>query len=335
MVKAAEFASSPQTTNDEGSKTASMNPSSLAKPPISENNAMLRASARITAELETVWAKYGKGFADWWHWMSRRQRVEVLMDVTNDTLPKHGYGLLTILQNRENLKRVRSRLLAGELSACKIGFDAVTLLDTCDCASTASEEDQCQQHVYKHKLLHDLYNWATQSKEVERMEFKICKSFSDAGIFPSLFPEGLIAFVKPTSNDCVGSDRHDVEICMTSETAPPDVVARTKECIESGALIDASIAMYMLERKITFLSLLIKLFDTYQLQVRRMETTMPYERLLGCRHCRQTCENSDEAIKCKICTVVWWCCQGCKAASEHGRNCPNGRPMDAKVLFSG
>jgi hypothetical protein len=98
-------------------------------------------------------------------------------------------------------------------------------------------------------------------------------------------------------------------------------------------LSDASISIYIFKRKINILSLFSKLFDVYQLiNVRRMLAIHPYERLKGCAHCRQTCE-TEEAVKWDICTASWWCCQGCREASEHGRNCPHGGPMDSAVLF--
>lgn len=95
----------------------------------------------------------------------------------------------------------------------------------------------------------------------------------------------------------------------------------------------ASVALYLLTRKIAWLSLLIKIFDVYQEKVRRCLPTHPYVRLLGCEHCRQSCSDQ-EAAKCSTCNMAWWCCSGCRKASPHGRKCPHGRPMESTVLFS-
>jgi hypothetical protein len=79
------------------------------------------------------------------------------------------------------------------------------------------------------------------------------------------------------------------------------------------------------------LTLLVKLFDDYQMKVRRQFSVNPLERLLGCGHCKRSCQ-VQSAKRCPTCKTSWFCCEGCMVGAGHER-CPLGQECESKAIF--
>lgn len=146
------------------------------------------AATRMRDELKKSLDKFGKGFASWWHTLSSQKREKMLSTVTNGTLPRKS-ALIDGDPNGEDLKIVRLRLMAGEMSACCVGIDTETLIGT-TCGCPPSELKSC--HFYSDRLLHNLYAWVEKESQVEISERQLCEMFSDCGIFPKLLGDSSI-----------------------------------------------------------------------------------------------------------------------------------------------
>lgn len=155
----------------------------------------------------------------------------------------------------------------------------------------------------------------------------ICRRLMSSSVLRVVY-ESLTVIV-PQEN---GPKKYDLEILQFTNDAPQAEIQKYKDLIQKGVVREANQATYVLIRQFYSLRLLIKLFDTYQLEVRRCWAQNPCERLMGCSACHQSCEGH-EALKCDVCRVVWWCCNGCKMATDHGRKCPSGVRCESKALF--
>lgn len=296
--------------------TADMKSPGPAKTPISEENGHARACVRMQDELRKLFAEHGERFGDWWHEKNPKQKKDMLMDVTNNTIP----------QRKVPLEEITTQM-AYKPSRCLFEYDVETLIGECGC----SKDERCEHH-HTDRLLHEIFTRAVRPECSGGYDYNMCKMMVDQSTFPNLFP-GMLAIIKPQAGG--GPERFDLEPMVYSPSAPKDVIDRTKNFIASGAVKEACPAFYELRRNVYALGLLVKIFDTYQEQVRRGLPEQPYERLMGCTSCKQTCEGTD-TIKCNTCKVVYWCCSGCKDqdATAHGKKCPHGKPCDSKALFN-
>jgi hypothetical protein len=287
-----------------------------AKTPISEVNGNARAAARMEDELRSLSQEFGKGFAEWWHEKTVQERGAVLLDMTNNTLP---HEMPCTEQIHADLERGISSRYAFD---CCVEIAA----GPCGCAE---DPNRRKVHHYPDRLLHELHLRTMHPKRAEAADHDIVTMMRDSGVFPSL-PGGQ-QIVAPNHGE--GPEKHDIDAVVLVDACPEAKREKLRKMVTDGLVMDYSVAVFMMIRKLYWLQLLIILFDLYQRQVRRLVPTHPLERLRGCEYCHQTCEE-DDAVRCKTCEVSWWCCQGCVEASVHGRNCPVGTPSETRVLFA-
>lgn len=287
---------------------------SLPREPVDEINAGSQVCRRVVNTLKVLSDKYGNGFATWWNGMQADRQYDTLMDVTNGTLPD-SYSS----KSNESRKQARRVLASGGMSGCCIDLDVDYFRGQCHCP-------ELDQHFFGHRLLHVLHSWTNKTTETEQAELRFCKSMVDSGVFPRIGPPNC--FAMPPSEDV-----DQIQMLQLSDDAPVDYKKKLEAYVASGLMYDVSTLTYAVTRNGRVLALLVGLFDFYQANIRRIPSTNPWERLYGCEHCRQGCESEKESSKCEICTVTWWCCSGCRQASEHGRKCPHGKAMGNTILF--
>ena len=253
---------------------------------------------------------YGKGFSEWWNAKNQGGKMGLLMNVTHSSIPL------------KELPEGEIRRLLGQpnplMSRALYDYNVQSLCSTCDC-------DGNVDHL-NGRLLHEMAEWAINTEKKDQQNIDLSIECRNKGIFPDLF-NGNVAFVMPPDEgELMGSPN------VFNNKAPESEVNEFRELIEQGHLYDASAVQFAVSRKIFSLSLFVKLFDEYQVQVRRVASKNPYERLVGCRHCDRSCE-AETSKFCSTCKVSWFCCRGCMAAAGHMR-CPLGGEQDIKVIFN-
>merc|ERR1712238_624455 len=99
-----------------------------------------------------------------------------------------------------------------------------------------------------------------------------------------------------------------------------------------GVVYDASAALYYaITRQLFSLSLLVRLFDEYQIRERRQSPVNPMSRLSGCGTCRGSC-SSQLAKQCGTCKASWFCSNQCMIEANH-LSCPHGSEMGSVCIF--
>ena len=284
---------------------------SVAKTPVSELTGHARACVRMQDELRKLFPVHGQMFADWWHDKTTQQKIDTLLDVSNDTIPHKRLSDTYIRRDTRN-------------SRCLQEYNLEDLIGTCGCSTEAS----CSEHIYTDRVLHEIFIRVLRPEMAESFDNAICQTLITKGVLPALSQS--LALVLPQGD---GPEKYDMEIVQITDIAPQAEIQECKNRIQAGLLREANQAIYVLQRQMYSLGLLVKLFDTYQEEVRRCTAKNPYERLSGCVACHQTCEGG-EATRCGVCQITWWCCQGCKSTTEHGGKCPYGAACDAKCLFN-
>lgn len=83
-------------------------------------------------------------------------------------------------------------------------------------------------------------------------------------VLPVLFES--LAVIFPQED---GPKKYDLEMVQYAYDAPPAELQKCKDRIQEGVLQEANQATYFLICQLHSLGLLMKLFDTYQLEVRR------------------------------------------------------------------
>ena len=293
----------------------SMNPRTLPRDPIDDLSGSYHSCSRMVGVLRELWDKYGEGFAEWWKGMATGKQLETLMDSTYNTLPEDFSS-----KTDQGRKQARQQIQAGRISGCCIDMDVKYFSGTCDC------QDSGQKHFFRQKLLHSLYSWTKNTTEMEQADLHFCKLMVDANIFPRIGDPNTFARLPEDENN-------PIEMLAIAANVPGRYRQQIEAFVASGLLLDVSTLTYAVTRKGRVLALLVKLFDVYQETVRRVPSGNPWERLNGCEHCRQGCESEKDARMCQTCEVTWWCCLGCKQASDHGKKCPNGKTMASAILF--
>jgi len=281
---------------------------SVAKTPLAGTTARSRTVKRMESELGELYQEHGKAFASWWHAKTENERKKMLLFVTYDTMPL----------KRPSLDEIR-RDLSGSPTQARALFEysVDSLIGQCKC------EEGCN-HYHNDMILHEIFGRTISREDEAQSDWKISISMKESGIFPELYP-GPLAFIAPDGEGGMG------EPMVFTNEAPGAVIKEWKERVKEGHVIDASIGTFMLSRKFHSLAVLIKLFDSYQEEVRRCVPKNPYERLLGCQYCHRSCEG-DDAIRCNICRLSWFCCGGCMDADGH-KKCPQKGACDSKVVF--
>ena len=264
-------------------------------------------------ELQVLFAEHGQRFADWWHGKAKAHKKGLLRDVTNNTMQP----------TRPSKEAIQ---LHGSLCLCEYNLEELT--ETCSCSTNADGE--CSEHIYSDKLLHEFYIRVIRPELADFVDRDVCRRLRENGTLVDVFP--TLTILVPPKEETDGPEKYDSQVMVFSEDAPASEIQKWQGRIDQGLVRDANAEFWVVRRQLFALSVLVKLFDTYQEKVRRCLARQPYERLIGCTACNQTCEGN-EATKCQTCRAAWWCCQGCKMASDHGRKCPQPGPCDSKVFF--
>ncbi len=290
-------------------KTPQASEDRVAKEPLNPMEGNVSAAKRLHSELCKLYDDHGKLFADWWKGMNRKEKTEILKDITYDSLH----------DTKPPFEEVARDLYGGKnLSRALFEYNIENLTGPCEC-------DKSCEHYCNERILHEMADWTTNFSRKEEMEFYLCNVLRNKMYFPDLF-DGKLALVTPKEDGGFG------EALVFDDSAPEDVKQKYKDLIVDGSLYDASVAQYITSRKVHSIRLLVKLFDEYQIIIRRCPSPYSVERLLGCRHCNRSCEDTASSKNCPTCKVAWFCCLGCMIAEGH-ETCPIGKECDSKVVF--
>lgn len=271
------------------------------------------ASQRVLQHIKDRWQQHGTVFSTWWKRLSKSQKCKYLEKITGGTLPQKA---ATPEETKKMLGSGNPRFRASVLTDYTMEF----LLAPCQCA----EHDN---HGGRDQVLCEIYWKAVKwTKESEHADYEFCRQMVQAGVFPDNMA-GYIA--TPPSPE----DEHQVhKLVKFAANAPGDAVQKINGYIEAGLLRDGSTFSYLLSRCTYRWTLFALLFENLDTDERYTPPIMPLARLNGCEHCTRSCE-VNTALNCSVCTVAWWCCQGCKMTSQHGRACPTGQASDMAILF--
>ncbi len=273
--------------------------SDVAQEKLDQWSCNIMLAQRLATEFSAVYQKYGKGFSEWWDAKDQSEKKDLLVDVTYSSIPL-----------KEVSEREITRLL-GQRNPMM---------------SRALYDYNVQSLCLNGSLLHEMDEWANNTEKKHQQDIELSIEYRNRGIFPDLF-NGKVAFVMPPDEgELLGSPN------IFNDSAPESEVEEFRQLIEQGQLYDASAIQFAVSRKIFSLSLFVKLFDEYQVQVRRVPSNNPYERLIGCRHCDRSCQTETSKV-CSTCKVSWFCCRGCMTAAGH-MHCPLGGEQDIKVIFN-
>lgn len=198
-------------------------------------------------------------------------------------------------------------------------YNIKTLSGKCECAGACS-------HHFDDFLLHEVHEWANNTDARVQEHLELVTDLKKRNIFPDLF-QGELSIMMPEEDGW----RMNEPMAFT-DACPKEEKDKYYKYIEEGKVLDGSVGLYTIFRRNHALGLLVKLYDKYQYDVRRVISTYPYEAIMGCNHCGRSCE-SDSAVNCKTCVIAWFCCQGCMNAANHKR-CPAGIHCDSAVIFS-
>ena len=184
-------------------------------------------------------------------------------------------------------------------------------------------------HDYRDQLLHDLHYYIMCWEVAEEMDYRFCMKMFEQGIFPDRSQDSVVKFLEPPhENDPLQVHR----VLVVTENTPGDAVQNILALVDSGYMKEQVPFSYFLLRdsyRLAIYALLVELFDELELGI---QPAMPLARLQGCEYCRRNCQASS-AVECEVCNAKWWCCDGCRNASSHGRRCPIGKPTKIRVQF--
>jgi hypothetical protein len=273
--------------------------SSVAKETINDWDSNINVTQRMQLELRSLDMRYGNGFSKWWKEMTVSEKKKLLLHVTNSTIPLETPGA----------DEIQERLTPGSdlfaISRALFEYNVETLTDK-DC------------------VLREIDDWVNSPQQKEDRNMHISRNMRKAGTFPDMFG-GVVVYVVPEE----GGVMRDIH--MMADKAPAETIQKYKKIIEQGLLYDGSAAYYGISRKLYSLCLLIRLYDEYQVQMRRQNSLNPMERLMGCGKCKGSCEGAPSK-RCLTCKVVWFCCDGCMVAANH-KPCPHRKQMLSVCIF--
>jgi hypothetical protein len=302
-AKKAKIASAPSSSSDinvcDEDVSQEVDDGSVAKETLSEWDADINTTNRMQLELRTLDKQYGNGFSKWWKEMTVNEKKKVLLQVTNCTIPL----------KTPKADEIQKKLTPGPdiiISRALFEYSVETLTNT-DC------------------VLREINDWVNYPQQKEDRNMNICSNMREIGTFPNMI-NGVFAYVvRPKEGDAMGG------IHMVTDKAPADTIPKYKKFIEQGLMYDGSAAIYGISRKLFSLSLLIRLYDEYQVKMRRQNSPNPMERLMGCGKCRGSCQG-ESSKKCPTCKAVWFCCNGCMVEANH-KPCPHRKEMLSVCIF--
>jgi hypothetical protein len=266
------------------------------------------AAKRLATQFSAEYQMYGNGFSGWWEAKNQDQKKDLLMDVTN-------CSILLKAPSEEEISQLLHRPMPT-MSRSLYDYNVQSLCASCEC-----DEENCD-HYFQGRLLHEMADWAKNTEKKDQQNIDLSIEYRNRGIFPDLF-NGKLAFVRPPSEgELLGAPY------VFSETAPASTMQEFRQHIEQGR----SAIQFAMSRKLFSLLLFVKLFDEFQIKVRRVLFTYPYERLMGCGHCSRSCQAEITKV-CSTCKVSWFCCKGCMTAARH-MCCPLGGKQNIKVMFN-
>lgn len=272
-------------------------------------------SQRVLQHILDRWAQHGAFFSSWWKSLSKPQKRKYLNEITGDTLPRKA---ATNDETKRMLSSGNSQFGAKVLTDYTMEF----LLAPCQCT-------EHENHGGRDQVLCEIYWKAVKwTKESEHADYEFCRQMVQAGAFPDL-RSGVLSFVKPPDPD---QELQVHKFVKLTKNAPEEVTQQIKGLVEAGLLKEASLFSYSMSRWATRWGLFALLFEKFDMHERHILPSKPLARLNGCEHCTRSCEGGT-ALNCPVCTVVWWCCQGCKMASQHGSACPTGKASHTAILF--
>lgn len=269
---------------------------------------------RIRKHLIARFSEHGDLFASWWHSLSSHEKTEHLERVTGGTLPKKAASDKETFEMLRSMKPVYAARVLNE-------FSLEYALSMCDCTHS-----QGIGHKYQHRILHSIHYYLFCYDQAEPQEYEHCRDMMSKRVFPIKAPH--IIMRPPSENDEPFVHRP----LSITDRATSAQAEKLQQFVAAGLLKDGDVFVYFLSRQKYLLSLFCELFDLFEIHERHVVTSTPMSRLNGCDHCKQSCEE-EISLKCQVCTITWWCCQGCKGATAHGRQCPHGAPKGTAILF--
>lgn len=278
-------------------------------------DANANASKRMELELRTVYKSYGKGFAEWWNRITFNEKKRLLLNVTNCSIPLKEPSFNEI---RDKLSPYSSNQI---VSRALFDYNVENLCGICDCNVNCD-------HYFNDSLAHEMDKWVNFTKQKEIDNIAISTKMKDSGIFPDLFDGKLVVVVPPKEK----GEIIKYEPIILADDAPDDVIKRYKDWLKQGVVYDASALHYAMYRTLFSLSLLVRLFDEYQLRVRRQPTLNPMARLMGCGNCRESLCKGRSTKKCNTCKSAWFCSEQCMIEARHN-HCPHGAEMASVCIF--
>ena len=270
------------------------------------------ANSRMRNYLVGRFRDQGSLYARWWHdEMSDERKKDMLNSITKNTIPVKP---VSPTRTRQLLKTGQPRYAAYVLTDCCLE----NILSHCD----------CQNHGYQDRLLHDMRHYLL-GEQIESIEHVLCISMVLQGVLPSKDDREPRFLRPPNDSDTIKAHQY-LHVKGQLHKEAIDSIKKTGRV--PLHLKEQLPFEYCLQRDWFRLSIYCLLFEHFDELDRQVAVVMPLARLRGCEFCNQSCEE-DVAIQCQACKINWWCCQGCKNVSIHGRECPIGQPTDMAVLF--
>ena len=273
--------------------------SSVAKETINQWDANIYATQRMQLELRALDKQYGNGFSKWWKEMTVNEKKELLLHVTNSTIPLKTPGI----------DEIQERLTPGSdlfaISRALFEYSVETLTD-------------------KDYVLSEIDAWVNSPQQKEDKNMHISSNMRKTGTFPDMFG-GEVVYVIREEGVVMGGPH------MMTDKASAETIQKYKNFIEQGLLYDGSAAYYGISRKLFSFCLFIRLYDEYQVKICRQKSLHPMERLMGCGKCKGSCQG-ESSKSCPTCKAVWFCCDGCMVADNH-KPCPYRKEMLSVCIF--
>ena len=283
-----------------------------------------RRCDRMEAKLGDEIKRHGEQIADWWHGLSRAERVSALRRVT-DHMPENGGAYALVNYNEETL--------SGE----------------CACRRSGK---QCMYHRHGDFFLHDLWERATRATEVAEREVWWCQHLTfDKKILSKSRYSGKTAFFQMYEHpDRPLWDFLDGEVTamvVNEDRATPDMNEKLKMMFEKGFVVEANALWHAHEARVIALHTLMSVVQLFHVTVRHENVRHEFGKVKGCEECGGaitveegndndgTHHSMNRASCCGTCAITWWCSASCRRRSQHNQKCDVGsRDAVLAVQFS-
>ena len=276
-------------------------------------------AVRCAKRLRGDWQTHGARIAGWWHGKTALARSAVLCAVSANSMPAS-------MPRPENVAR-RARLSTSSQPAQAFALfeysqDILGSGATCGCKPTGGDTNTCAEHVYRDRLLHEIWvrSCAGESeaswRHLHAKDRTMAEGFVENGVFPRRYG-GEFVF------------EHDGEIMTAGTTA--EAQASVKRMQERFGLQCLEIEWYTACRLYVSLVLLALVVDDFFEAELGTPHPSPAPRMGGCRECGKDCAGNT-AVQCKTCEVTWFCSFACQGASGHtDESCPIGRAQSSTL----